>query len=770
MGVRESWSAWRESRSGRAGCVRGTPRRVPSRGSRSAQSAPHAVDRLPAPVLQGRRGECEALDRLLAARPRGRRARCWCCAARPGSARRRCWTTSPSRRPAAASRGRRASSPRWSSRSPGCISCARRCSTGSRRCRPAARRAAGRRSACRPAQPPDRFLVALAVLSLLAEAAEEQPLVCRRRRRAVARPGLGADARVRRPAAAGRARRAGVRRPRAQRRRRARRPAGAAWSAGSPTATRARCWTSAIRGRLDERVRDRIVAETRGNPLALLELPRGLTPAELAGGFGLPDARPLASRIERELPAARPSAPARDAAAAARGGGRAGRRREPAVARGRAARDRRRRGAAGRGGRADRARHPGALPPSAGALGGLPRGGRARPPGGASRARRGDRSGTDPDRRAWHRAHAAAGPDEAVAAELERSADRAQGRGGAAAAAAFLERAAELTPDPARRGERALAAAQAKLDAGAPDAALELLATAELGPLDELQRARLERLRAQIAFARTRGSDAPPLLLDAARRLEPLDADAGARDLPRGARRRRCSPAGSATSRTSARSPRPLAPRRRPRSRPARSTCSSTAWRRGSPRATRRRAPAPAGPRRVPPRGRIDGDATLRWLWLACRARAGAVGRRALARARHPRRPRRARDRRARRLPIAATYRAALHVHAGELRRRGGADRGGRRDHRRRPASRRCRYASLMLAAWRGDEAEALGLIDAGCQDATARGEGIGARHGRAARPRCSTTASAATTRRSPPRSEPASTTTSGSSAGRSSS
>ena len=131
---------------------------------------------------------------------------------------------------------------------------------------------------------------------------------------------------------------------------------------------------------------------------------------------------------------------------------------------------------------------------------------------------------TDPDRRAWHRAHAAVGVDEEVAAELERSADRAQARGGAAAAAAFLARAAELTPDPAERGRRALAAAQAKFDAAASDAALELLATAELAPLDELQRARLERLRAEIAFARTRGGDAPALLLDAARRLEPLDA------------------------------------------------------------------------------------------------------------------------------------------------------------------------------------------------------------------------------------------------------
>jgi len=130
----------------------------------------------------------------------------------------------------------------------------------------------------------------------------------------------------------------------------------------------------------------------------------------------------------------------------------------------------------------------------------------------------------DPDRRAWHRARAADGPDEAVADELERSAGRAQGRGGLSAAAAFLQRAAELTPDPAMRVKRSLAAAQAKLDVADAVSASDLLAAAELGPVDELQRARLERLRAQIAFTSRRGRDAPPLLLEAARRLDPLDA------------------------------------------------------------------------------------------------------------------------------------------------------------------------------------------------------------------------------------------------------
>ena len=132
---------------------------------------------------------------------------------------------------------------------------------------------------------------------------------------------------------------------------------------------------------------------------------------------------------------------------------------------------------------------------------------------------------SDPDRRAWHRAHGARGPDEAVAAELERSAARAMARGGVAAAAAFLERATALTPDPAGGAGRALGAAQAKLEAAAPEAAAALLAAAAIGPLDELQRARLERLSAQVRFAEKRGNDAPPLLLRAARRLAPLDAD-----------------------------------------------------------------------------------------------------------------------------------------------------------------------------------------------------------------------------------------------------
>jgi DNA-binding CsgD family transcriptional regulator len=280
---------------------------------------------------------------------------------------------------------------------------------------------------------------------------------------------------------------------------------------------------SVVAGPLDEHVRERILAETRGNPLALLELPRGLSAAELAGGFALP-AAPLSGRIEasfrqrfEQLPAdtrrlvlAAAAEPVGDAALLWRACARLGIGAEAAAP-------------------AEVARlfqvdgrvtffHP--LVRSAVYRGATPDERRA--------VHRALAEATDPehdpDRRAWHRAEAAPGADEDVAAELERSAGRAQARGGLAAAAAFLERSTALTVEPARRAERALEAAQAKHDAGASDAALRLLAIAELGPLDDLQRARVERLRARLAFAQRRGADAPALLLQAARRLEPLDA------------------------------------------------------------------------------------------------------------------------------------------------------------------------------------------------------------------------------------------------------
>jgi DNA-binding CsgD family transcriptional regulator len=279
----------------------------------------------------------------------------------------------------------------------------------------------------------------------------------------------------------------------------------------------------AVPGRLDDRVRDRIVAETRGNPLALLDLPRSMSAAELAGGFELLASADLPRHLEDrylqragELPeatrrllllaAAEPIGDATLVWQAAEGLGIARSSLAPAED-----------AQLVEVGARVRFRHP--LVRSA-VYRAAPRSERRAAHRALAEATDPD---TDPDRRAWHRAHAAVGVDEQVAAELERSADRARSRGGAAAAAAFLAHATELTPDPAERGRRALAAAQAKVDAAASDAALELLATAELAPLDGLQRARLERLRAEVVFARSRGGEAPALLRAAARRLEPLD-------------------------------------------------------------------------------------------------------------------------------------------------------------------------------------------------------------------------------------------------------
>jgi DNA-binding CsgD family transcriptional regulator len=279
----------------------------------------------------------------------------------------------------------------------------------------------------------------------------------------------------------------------------------------------------AVPGRLDDLIRDRIVAETRGNPLALLELPGRMTTAELAGGFELPAADDLSGHIEnryvrriRALPEATQrllllaaAEPSGDAALVWR----AGRRLDIGVP------------ALGPAEDAElleiganvRFRHP--LVRSAVY--------RTASPDDRRRVHEALAEVSDPeadaDRRAWHRALAARGPDEAVAAELERSAGRAQARGGVAATAAFLRRGVELTVDPARRQERALAGAQASLLAGAFNDARALVATAEAGPLDALQRARTELLRAQLSFVSNRGADATPLLLGAARRLESVD-------------------------------------------------------------------------------------------------------------------------------------------------------------------------------------------------------------------------------------------------------
>jgi DNA-binding CsgD family transcriptional regulator len=570
---------------------------------------------------------------------------------------------------------------------------------------------------------PDRFLVALAVLTLLAEAAEVQPLVClvddvqwldhasAQTLAFVARRLLAERIAmvfaVREPADVNEL-------------------DGLAEMVvgGLPDGDARSLLASAVLGRLDERVRDQIVAETRGNPLALLELPRGLTPAELAGGFGLTDARPVAGRVEetfvqriRSLPSetqrlllVAAAEPVGDVSLLWRAADRLGIRGDA----GRPAEDA---GLIELGIRV-RFRHP--LMRSA-----AHRAAHFRDRQEAHRAlAEATDPDTDPDRRAWHRAQAASGPDEAVAGELERSADRAQARGGAAAAAAFLARAAELTPDPAGRGKRAVDAAHAKFDAAASDAALELLATAELAPLDELQRARLERLRAEIAFARTRGSDAPALLLAAARRLEPLDA-AMAREthleaiaaamyagrLGHGPGVRDAAEAAQAAP------PAPQPPRAIDLLLDALATRYTEGYSAGVP--PLRRA--------LDAFRRVDGLTArdVRWVWLACRLAQDLwddelwyeLATRGLRVARE--------TGTLRVLPIAATYRASLHVHAGAF---GAASLLAEESDAIVQATDTAplKFASLMLAAWRGNEAEGLQLIEAGRREATARGEGMG--------------------------------------------
>jgi DNA-binding CsgD family transcriptional regulator len=365
---------------------------------------------------------------------------------------------------------------------------------------------------------PDRFLVGLATLGLLAEAAVERPVVCMvddaqwldrassqvlafvARRLEAEAVGLVFSARV----ADGEL----AKLPQLEVR-------------GLPERDARALLDAALTGPIDARVREQIVAETRGNPLALLELPRAATPAHLAGGFGLPgalpgriedsfrqrvDALPAQTRLLLLLAAADPTG---DPVLVWRAAGRLGISTLAA-------------GPAAEAGLAEfdarvRFRHP--LVRSAAY--------QLAPARDRQEVHRALADATDskadPDRQAWHRAQAADGPDEGVAAELEDSAGRAQARGGLAAAAAFLERAALLTPDPARRTSRTLVAAQASLRAGAFGKALELLAMAEAGPLDELQGVRTDWLRGQIAFASGPGNDAPTLLLKAAKRLEPLD-------------------------------------------------------------------------------------------------------------------------------------------------------------------------------------------------------------------------------------------------------
>ena len=392
---------------------------------------------------------------------------------------------------------------------------------------PAPQRAAlGTAFGLRPGRAPDRFLLGLAVLTMLSEVAAEQPLIFVvddaqwldqasaqtlefvARRLAAEQVGLVFAVRetYEEPILAGL--------PELRLR-------------GLGIDDAAALLESAVPGTLDPRVRNRILAESDGNPLALLELPRALTAAELAFGTAsrARSAVPLDNRLEqgfiRQLSAlpqpsqqlllAATAEPVGDLPLLWRAAQRLGIGAD-AVAEAEAAglielRDR------------VRFRHPlvrsavyrSATPPQ-----------RREVHQALADATDPD---LDPDRRAWHRACAAVGPDENIAAELERSADRAVSLGGLAAAAAFLETAAALTPDPARRAQRSLAAGQAKATAGAFGTALSLLAAAEAGPLDEAGQATIDLLRAQISYNSSHGNQALPMLLAAARRLEPLDGN-----------------------------------------------------------------------------------------------------------------------------------------------------------------------------------------------------------------------------------------------------
>jgi DNA-binding CsgD family transcriptional regulator len=367
---------------------------------------------------------------------------------------------------------------------------------------------------------PDRFLVGLAVLTLLAEVAEERPLLC------VVDDAQWLD-------------RASAQVLAFVARRLLAEPVGLVFAARDPGEQFGALADLEVRGlaeqdartllrsvvgvQLDKRVWERILAETAGNPLALLELPRGLSLTQLAGGFGLVGAVP--ARIEQgfrrrieALPAASRSLLLVAAAESAGDPVLVWRAAERLAIPASAAEAAETNGLLETGTQV-RFRHP-LVRSAVYSAASLPERRAAH----QALAEVTDRD-RDPDRRAWHLAAAAAGPDEQVAAELERSAGRAQARGGMAAAAAFLQRAVELTGEPAPRSERALAAAQANVLAGAVDAAAELLAMAMAGPLDELQQARAALLRGQLAFASGPGSDAPLLLLQVAKQLEPLSLD-----------------------------------------------------------------------------------------------------------------------------------------------------------------------------------------------------------------------------------------------------
>jgi DNA-binding CsgD family transcriptional regulator len=563
---------------------------------------------------------------------------------------------------------------------------------------------------------PDRFLVGLATLSLLSEVAEQQPLLC------VVDDAQWLD-RASAQALAFVARRLlaepvalvfATREPGEEFRGLPELPVG-----GLRDSDARELLSSVVTGPLDERLRDRIVAETRGNPLALLELPRSLPGLPTPGGVpglsgrieesfrrrlaGLPPATQRLMLVAAAEPVGEPAlvwtaaeqlgigveavAPAADAGLLAIG---------------------------------ERVtfRHP--LVRSAVYQAASPQERRAAH---EALARATDPQ-ADPERRAWHRAHATLGPDEDVASELQRSASRAHARGGPAAEAAFLERAAALTLDPARRAGRALAAAQAKYQAGASGAALGLLATAEAGPPDQFRHARADLLRGQIAFASSRGRDAPPLLLTAARQFERLDVrlaretylDALAAAMFAG----RLGHGGG--MREVAEAARAAAPTPGPPRGPdllldglALLICEGYS------------AAAPVLRQAVSAfRGMdVSREEGLRWLWLACHA-AGMVWDFAGWDVLSERQVELARDAGALiALPIAFNTRAGVHLFAGEFTE--AASMGVQAESvTEATGSSIAPYGAVALAVFRGREAQAAHLIEIVTEDVGRRGEGEG--------------------------------------------
>ena len=490
-------------------------------------------------------------------------------------------------------------------------------------------------------------------------------------------------------------------------------------------ATPAALLGSAVRFVMDERVRDRIIVETRGNPLALLELPRGLTATQLAGGFGLLGAQALTGRIEesfvrrleplsderRRLLLVAAAEPVGDPLLLWRAAERLGI--GPAAADGAEAQ-----GLLAIGARVT-FRHPlvrSAVYRSA-----------AMPERRAVHLALGEATDreADPDRRAWHLAAAAAGPNEEVAVELERSAGRAQARGGLAAAAAFLSRAAALTNDPERRADRALAAADVSFQAGAYNAAVGLLATAEEGPLDEFQRARVDLVRAQLSFGVNRGNDAPQLLLRAAKRLashdqrlaretylEALFAALFAGRLGRGG-----GVVEAAEAARAAPAP-PHPPRACDLLLDGYAVTITEGYAAGAP-LLRRALKAFQRPD-------IDPDEVLCWAFLATYA-ARTLWDEEAFRALPTRQIQLARDAGALAvLPMSLTFLIGAYVHAGELAAAGSMlqdlDLVTEATGTQPPP-----YAAIALAAWRGREAEARELMKVSMDAVAARGEGIGA-------------------------------------------